>query len=142
MEPHTLVLSQNGALRAFAGVLGLGQFIQRLRLFLPLLGEKFVLRNTAQPGLHPAVPAKAVDGLHGLEKGLLGQLLRRVHIPGQAQGVAVDRVKILPVQRFKLPVGHILTSSFSWTREKRKSYRQFNFFLLEKAVAPGIYVKA
>ena len=110
MKPHTLVLTQNPALRALAGVLGFGQFIQRLRLFLPLLREEFVLRNAAQPGLHPAVPAKAVDGLHGLEKGLLGQLLRRVHIPGKAQGVAVDRVEILPVQRFKLPVGHLLTS--------------------------------
>ena len=111
MQAAALVALKRPRLRPGARVRPLGHFLQRLRLLPAAVGEEGVFGDAAEPGFYAALAAKAVHGLHRLEKGLLRQLLGLVFVTGQGQRIAVHRVKVGPVDPLEVFFRHPLTSS-------------------------------
>ena len=85
------------------------RLIQRVGAVLTFhVGQVAVFPDLTQPHPHLAVAPEALDALHSLKKGLAGELLRHMLVPGQAQQIPVHVIKVGPVDLFKL--GHATTS--------------------------------
>ena len=75
---------------------------------LPAQRQVLVPGDLAQPHPQLALAPEAVNGGEGLEKGLLGHLLRHGLVPAEGQDVFVDIGETPPVDLLK--ISHFLTA--------------------------------